>query len=191
MFRPYRIRLPLIALGAAVLLGLGTTSTISYRNSIEPAGIIIHHSAIPLSNDEQPTDASRLDEIHRRRGYGIFYWGRYYHIGYHYVILSNGTIQNGRPEHCQGAHASGYNSYIGICLIGDFSAADNPSGERGLQEPTEAQLRALTNLCRQLQQRYNIPAQRILRHNDVNPDTTCPGNRFPYQRLLDDLSKHD
>lgn len=192
MFRPYRIRLPLIALGAAVLLGLGTAGTISYRNSIEPSGIIIHHSAIPLSDDEQPTtDANRLDEIHRRRGYGIFYWGRYYHIGYHYVILPDGTIQSGRPEHCQGAHASGYNSYIGICLVGDFSTADNPTGERGLREPTEAQLRALTYLCHQLQQRYNISTRQILRHHDVNPDTTCPGDRFPYSRLIEDLSKPD
>ena len=40
-------------------------------------------------------------------------------IGYHYVILEDGTIQKGRPEYWKGSHARGYNEAIGICLIGE------------------------------------------------------------------------
>lgn len=59
-----------------------------------------------------------------------FYWGQIYHIGYHYIILPDGTLESGRPEKCKGAHAVGYNDYLGICLIGDFSPGDNINGEK-------------------------------------------------------------
>ena len=157
---------------------------VSYLDSIAPAGIIIHHSAIPPSLDGTPIDAAVIDRIHKRRGYEIFYWGKFYNIGYHYIILPDGTVQRGRPEHCQGSHAEGYNSYIGICLIGNFSSADNPSGKRGLPEPTEAQLHALADLCRSLRERYHIPMHNVLRHSDVNSNTQCPGDRFPFETLL-------
>src|SRR5437016_681095 len=115
----------------ALALGLLIASILafsvpSFVNTIGPGGIIIHHSAVPPFPDGRPIDAKLIDEIHRERGYNAFYWGRFYHIGYHYVILPDGTVQQGRPEHCRGAHAQGYNSYIGICLVGDFSSKDNP-----------------------------------------------------------------
>jgi hypothetical protein len=91
----------------------------SYRNCDS-------HSAVPPPPNGRPVDARLLDEIHRARGYGAFYWGRFYHIGYHYVILPDGTIEHGRPERCLGSHARGYNSYIGVCLVGDFSSRSNP-----------------------------------------------------------------
>ena len=42
-------------------------------------------------------------------------------IGYHKVILEDGTVENGRPEYWKGSHARGYNDALGICLIGDDS----------------------------------------------------------------------
>src|SRR5207237_6323058 len=147
------------AITVAVLVAL--FFGVSYLNSINPAGIIIHHSAVPPSLDGTPIDAAVIDRIHKRRGYEIFYWGKFYNIGYHYVILPDGTVQKGRPEHCRGAHTQGYNSYIGICLVGDFSSSDNHNGERGLAEPTEAQMHALTELCRSLRQQYQIPLKAV------------------------------
>lgn len=172
-------RLLWLGSGALVLLVL-VSSAISYSNTITPAGIIVHHSAVPSFHEGEELDAKLLDKIHSRRGYGIFYWGRTYNIGYHYVILPDGTVQQGRPETCRGAHARGYNSYIGICLIGDFSKEDNPRGEKGPQEPTQAQMRALIELGRRLQERYHIPAQNVRRHSEMNPDTQCPGTHFPF-----------
>jgi len=86
------------AITVAVLVAL--FFGVSYLNSIDPAGIIIHHSAVPRSLDGAPIDAAVIDRIHKRRGYEIFYWGKFYNIGYHYVILADGTVQKGRPEHC-------------------------------------------------------------------------------------------
>lgn len=170
--------------GGVLVLSMGVLCAVSYRNTITPVGVIIHHSAVPPLGDGSPDDIRRLSEIHRQRGYGAFYWGRTYHVGYHYVILPDGTMQQGRPERCQGAHARGYNSYLGVCLVGNFSTRDNPSGGSGLTEPTDAQMRVLADLCRQLRVRYSLPAGNIRRHNDVNPDTECPGDRFKFDDLV-------
>jgi N-acetylmuramoyl-L-alanine amidase len=174
----HAISVGLLIMGVLAFCGL------SLINTIRPAGIIIHHSAIPPRPDGRPIDASVIDEIHKKRGYTAFYWGRFYHIGYHYIILPDGTVQHGRPEHCRGAHAQGYNSYIGICLVGDFSSKDNPNGERGPTEPSEAQMQSLAGLSRNLREKYQIPLTSVLRHNDVNPNTECPGDRFPIETLL-------
>jgi len=170
-----------------LIAGIAAFCLPSFVNTISPGGIIIHHSAIPPFPDARPIDAKLVDEIHRERGYSAFYWGSFYHIGYHYLILPDGTVQQGRPEHCKGAHAEGYNSYIGICLVGNFSSHDNAKGERGLTEPTEAQMHALTELCRNLREKYRIPLQALVRHRDINPNTECPGDRFPFQEFLKTL----
>jgi len=183
-------RLQLGVLGASLIFAIVAFSIPSLRNTIHPVGIIIHHAAVPPFPDRRAIDSSVIDEIHRERGFHAFYWGRLYHIGYHYVILPDGTVQSGRPEHCQGAHAEGYNSYIGICLVGDFSSRDNPNGERGLTVPTAAQMRALTDLCRSLSERYHIPVGQILAHKDVNPNTECPGDRFPLAAFRKTLPQH-
>jgi N-acetylmuramoyl-L-alanine amidase len=171
--------IPAIAILALIILFFA----ISYLNSIVPAGIIIHHSVVVSRRDGTPIDAAAINIMHKGRGYEIFYWGRFYNIGYHYVILPDGTVQRGRPELLQGSHAKGYNSYIGICLIGNFSSADNPVDRRGPFEPTEAQMAALIELSRSLQQKYGFPWQRIVKHNDVDPNSECPGDRFPFENF--------
>lgn len=173
---------------AAALLGLGCCS-VSLWNTITPAGIVIHHSAVPRAPWEREVDASVIDAIHRRRGFGIFYWGRVYHVGYHYVILPDGTVQKGRPDRCRGAHAAGYNSYIGICLVGNFSSGRASSGEYGAEEPTPAQLNALVALSRQLQTEYGFPAEHVITHKEVNPETECPGDRFPFPDVAEPVGR--
>jgi hypothetical protein len=174
-----------------LLLATIGVASVSYRNSINPSGIIIHHTAIPLPPDGSRVDVGLIEEIHRRRGFGLFYWGRVYHIGYHYLILPDGRVESGRPEHALGAHALGYNSWIGICLVGDFSLRDNPRGDRGPNAPTASQVQALRDLVAQLRGRYSIPPERVLRHRDVNADTECPGDNFPVQGLLDANTSRD
>jgi N-acetylmuramoyl-L-alanine amidase len=163
-------------MAALTIVGL-----ISYKNSIQPEGIVIHHTG-PLNSDGQPVDLEYLDLFHQERGYGSFYWGRVYHVGYHYIILPNGMVQEGRPEHLHGAHAQGFNSYLGIALVGNFSARPQRSGTPP-SDPTPAQLRTLIALSKDLSRRYEIPASRILRHSDV-ARTECPGQRLPYREVV-------
>lgn len=187
MLSPPRKRLLYGSMIVAFLLGAAMFCGFSFVNTVRPAGIVIHHSAIPPWRDGRAIDAELIDEIHSKRGYSAFYWGRFYHIGYHYVILPDGSVQQGRPEHCRGAHTLGYNSYIGICLIGDFSTEDNPTGERGPKEPTESQIRALVDLTTRLSARYGIPIDHVIQHRDVNPNTKCPGDRFPFGQFMEQL----
>jgi N-acetyl-anhydromuramyl-L-alanine amidase AmpD len=169
-------------IASCVVVIFAIVSAISYKNSIEPEGIIIHHTG-PVSADGYPIEVVFLDQLHHLRGYGSFYWGHVYHVGYHYIILPNGTVQMGRPEHLQGAHAHGYNTYLGIALVGDFSRKPQKNVAGLVSEPTPAQMRSLISLCKNLSRQYRIPASRVLRHSDV-AQTECPGRRFPYRETL-------
>jgi N-acetylmuramoyl-L-alanine amidase len=155
-------------------------SVASLANTILPNGIIIHHSGVIPS---ETINERSVDSFHQERGFDVMCFGREYHVAYHYLVLADGTVQPGRPERCEGAHAQGYNSYVGIALAGDFSSQDNPRGKHGLAHPTAKQMEALIRLCRELRDHYRIPLQHVLRHSDV-ATTHCPGDRFPFDALL-------
>lgn len=154
----------------------------SFFNTITPNGIIIHHSVLIPSKD-LPDAEGTLDRFHSARGFEISCFGKIYHIAYHYLVLPNGEVRAGRPERCEGAHARGYNSYLGIALVGDFSSADNPRGKKGPERPTRAQMKSLIRLCRRLRDKYNIPLQHIMPHSQVSR-TECPGDRLQFGRVL-------
>jgi N-acetylmuramoyl-L-alanine amidase len=158
----------------------------SFVNTIIPTGIVLHHTAVIPGQEKPPRSERAVDQYHEERGFEILCSGRLYHVAYHYLVMANGTVRAGRPERCEGAHASGYNSYLGISIVGDFSSRDNPTGERGPEKPTRAQIASLVRLCRRLQIRYKIPLHNILRHSDIS-NTECPGDRFPYRAILDQL----
>lgn len=171
-----------LILSAAVSVFWGVSFGQS-ANSMNPSGIVIHHSALTAEDSVRfpgPTDAAVIDHVHEGRGFSIVCEGRLYHIGYHYVILPDGSVQSGRPERCVGAHTIGHNDALGICLIGNFSSAANPAGVLGIAQPTKAQIRSLVVLIKDLKAKYLIPCQRIQRHQDVKIGTLCPGDRFPW-----------
>tara|TARA_R110001632_G_scaffold155372_1_gene273574 strand:- start:553 stop:993 length:441 start_codon:yes stop_codon:yes gene_type:complete len=70
--------------------------------------IIVHCSATQEGKD---FNAAEINRWHLKRG-----WSG---IGYHYVVLLDGTIEYGRSIYKQGAHVKGENKgSIGICYIG-------------------------------------------------------------------------
>jgi len=77
---------------------------------------------------------------------------------------------------------------LGISLVGDFSSEDNPTGKKGPIKPSAQQIASLVRLCRRLRRRYNVPLQHIIRHSDI-ASTQCPGDRFPFKSVLDQLQK--
>jgi len=184
-------------LDSAQLLNDGTMSstvTSFYRvdvaslfNTITPAGIIIHHSVL-IPGGDLPDAERALDRFHYARGYEISCFGKVYHIAYHYLILPDGRVVSGRPERCEGAHARGYNSYLGIALVGDFSSHTSSGQTRGAARPTKAQMEALIRLCCYLRQKYSIPLQRIMPHNAVSR-TECPGEGFQFNTVLAAVSR--
>jgi hypothetical protein len=182
------------ALDAGQLLGESTMSSTvtsfyridvsSFFNTITPVGIIIHHSVLIPAGDLPETERA-LDRFHYARGYEVSCFGKIYHIAYHYLILPNGKVVSGRPERCEGSHARGYNSYLGIALVGNFSSRARKSGAPA--RPTKEQLASLVRLCCYLRQKYSIPLQHIMPHNEVSK-TECPGDGLNFSTLLAAIS---
>jgi N-acetylmuramoyl-L-alanine amidase len=164
------------------------SSVVSFFNTITPTGIVIHHTAVIPGENTVPRSERDIDKYHQARGFEILCFGRVYHVAYHYLIMPNGSVQAGRPERCEGAHAQGYNSYLGISVVGDFSSEDNPTGKKGPIRPSAKQIASLIQLCRRLKDHYHIPLQHIVRHSDIS-STRCPGDRFPFRSVLDQLQR--
>jgi N-acetylmuramoyl-L-alanine amidase len=114
-------------------------------------GIVIHCSDSPQGRGD---NAETIDRWHKERG-----WSG---IGYHFVILEDGTIEAGRDIDKQGAHAKGYNHYIGICLI-------------GIDKFTDKQFESLKALVSGLMENYDIMPNKVLGHYQVDKHgKTCP-----------------
>lgn len=102
-------------------------------------------------------------------------------IGYHFIILQNGTIQRGRPLEMIGAHATNNNfDSIGICLVGDF--------ENG-NVPTEEQYKSCIELTRYLLDLYHLTTSALHRHNEVCA-TICPAD-FDLERVKKSLNNNE
>lgn len=154
----------------------------SLSNTLEPVGeprawkyIVVHHSATDSGSVES------IDAAHRERkdGSGKSWLG----IGYHFVIGNGQGMADGLVEptfrwreQLHGAHAGNrlHNEEgIGICVIGDFSDS----------EPTPRQIAAARQLISHLSQRYQIGADRVLKHSDLQA-SECPGDRFPWKAVV-------
>lgn len=127
--------------------------------------IILHHTAT--------TAVATVESI---RKYHVENNG-WLDIGYHYLVDFNGNVFEGRPLDMPGAHATGYNkTAIGIAAIGDFELFKMP----------ELQKKGIIKLVTELMAKYNITADNILLHRDVNI-TACPGENFPADEILSAL----
>lgn len=137
--------------------------------------IVIHHSASPFGTGDSLNAQARAAGLQG--------------MGYHFVIGNGNGMDDGEVHvghrwlrQIPGAHTAGdrgdwYNRFgIGICLVGNFDR----------QRPTQAQMRRLGELVRQLQSRFKIPPERVYLHRDLAP-TTSPGRLFPASALRDEL----
>ena len=133
--------------------------------------IIIHCSATMAG---QWFEAKDIDQWHRDRGFDC--------IGYHYVVLLDGTIQKGRPIERQGAHCVGHNLHsIGICYIGGLDEKGQPADTR-----TPAQKKALSRLIWRLSLQFANAGQGLLDvygHRDLSPDKNGDGKITPNEWL--------
>lgn len=134
-------------------------------------GIVIHCS------DSKFGSAQLIEDWHKERGWSD--------IGYHFVILNgkfendsnlevmDGMIESARDMDLAGAHAKGYNDWIGICLI-------------GVDQFTDRQFKSLYRLIFELKNKFNIPSSNIIGHYQCkdNGGKTCPN--FDVDKFKDD-----
>ena len=124
--------------------------------NIEWQGIVVHHSATENGN------AASINNYHINER-------KWRAIGYHFVIIKDGTIENGRSLKTIGAHAKGRNqTHIGICLIGK-------------DEFTDAQIRSTVTLLNTLVEMFPT-IKSIERHHEE-----CPGKGIPVEQLNTDI----
>ncbi|MEP0766023.1 MAG: N-acetylmuramoyl-L-alanine amidase [Fimbriimonadia bacterium] len=183
---PLRILIALLLVALMFfLVWRASIPQIGQRQRAGVLGVVIHHSATAPTSAGKPVDAGVLDRYHARRGWVHVDESGVYHIGYHYVVLQDGTVQPGRPENATGAHSgvTHYNRhYLGICLVGDFDSSSNPRGRTGPLRPTSVQMEATVDLVVGLARRHGFGAEDIIAHRDVK-STLCPGDRFPMAEL--------
>lgn len=121
--------------------------------------LVVHSSA---SKPKNFVDASTIDRWHRDRGF--------LKIGYHYVILRDGTVQKGRPDSEVGAHVEGHNTgSLGICMVGGI----NDTTGKSENNYTDKQFASLSSLLFKLT--ISHPGAEILGHRDFpNVKKDCP-----------------
>ena len=116
--------------------------------------IVVHCSATP---DGVYFDADTIDAWHRARGFNK--------IGYHFVVLLDGTIQVGRMVNEKGAHVKDKNTNtIGVCYIGGGGGKDT----RTIKQKTSLSflIATLKRMCHQAQ---------AVGHRDLSPDKNGDG----------------
>lgn len=118
--------------------------------------IILHTSATKEGLDFNSNDIRRW---HLERGFND--------IGYHYVILLDGTIEKGRDIEKIGAHCKGHNkNSIGICYIGGLDEFGKPKDTRTLKQKA-----SLNMLIERLKKRF--PNIKVHGHNEFSKKA-CP-----------------
>ena len=129
--------------------------------------IIVHCTATPEGRNVSVEDITRW---HIDRGFTT--------IGYHYVVLLDGTIERGRPEEQVGAHCKGHNSRsIGIAYVGGCDKAMRPKDTR-----TTPQCASLAHLLKKLKAKY--PQATIYGHNEL-ANKACPS--FDVQKWINEI----
>lgn len=99
-------------------------------------------------------------------------------IGYHWVVLRSGTIENGRKPEVIGAHVAGQNKdSLGICWVGRKTPAVN-------------QYKSLIKFLAQLLDEYDLEVKDVYGHREFDSGKDCPGIspeqiRKDLQRFLD------
>tara|TARA_R100000654_G_scaffold34171_1_gene59597 strand:+ start:4329 stop:4796 length:468 start_codon:yes stop_codon:yes gene_type:complete len=102
-------------------------------------------------------------------------------IGYHYVVLLDGTIESGRPINRAGAHTKGQNKdSIGICYVGGLDKSGYPKNTLSSE-----QYRSINRLCRALCHVINKPL--TLHGHREYAKKACPS--FEVEEVFANLQK--
>ena len=181
----------------------------TWRRAAEITGIAIHHSAMVHNLFGQSfDDAHAIFDLHVNQR-------KWDHGGYHYIILTDGTIQYALdeafaawhagfqdPEDRLGLEAGQYwnNHFLAICLTGWFGSWRwaqiwRPMTHRRVPilnlhtRPSSAQMHSLIWLLQCLMAKYALPPEQVRGHCELEGhQTQCPGPNFDLHRLRGQLA---
>nr|QZM06964.1 peptidoglycan recognition protein 5 [Sepioteuthis lessoniana] len=125
---------------------------------------VVHHSDTPQCT----TKSACIRRIKNIQNYHMKTRG-WDDIGYNFLVGGDGNVYEGRGWDTKGAHVVMYNSVsLGICVIGDYSAAT----------PTTTALNALRSIVNCLRSKNKVKYNYLLRgHRDLG-STSCPGTKL-------------
>lgn len=110
-------------------------------------------------------------------------------VSAHYMIDEDGSVVNLVPEDKRAWHA-GISCWRGISSLNYTSIGleiVNPGHEFGYREFPDVQMRAVTDLAKEIIQRHNIPARNVVGHSDIAPlRKQDPGELFNWMQLAED-----
>ena len=114
--------------------------------------IIIHRTASPKS-----TTVDQIRDWHvNGRGWSD--------IGYHFIVLEDGSVAAGRHINRTGAHCKGQNkASIGIAITGNTSE----------EPPSQIQLESLWGKIKMLMAEYNLSRANVYAHKDFSATECC------------------
>lgn len=128
--------------------------------------IILHCSATEQGKEFNTED---IREWHLGRGWKD--------VGYHFVILLDGTIEIGRPVHQVGSHVKGQNqNSIGVCYIGGLVKG------KAKDTMTDLQASSFLFLVKAIRTIYGNEIM-VSGHNEYDSKKECPSfivkEKFP------------
>jgi N-acetylmuramoyl-L-alanine amidase len=139
------------------------------RNVQRPDMLVLHYTGMP----DAQVALKRLCEASSE-------------VSAHYFVFADGEIVQCVAEARRAWHA-GEACWAGETDINSRSIGieiANPGHDWGYVDFPEAQIAAVTMLCRDIIGRQPIPPQRVLAHSDVAPARKQdPGEKFPWHRL--------
>lgn len=134
--------------------------------------IVIHCTATPEGRD---VSVETIRAWHLANGWSD--------VGYHFVVMRDGTVRPGRPEAKVGSHVAGHNvGTLGVVYVGGTDANGKPKDTR-----TPAQKAALLQLAKDLIEKYTT-ITKITGHNEHTKAKACPSfdvRKDPLGHLLD------
>jgi hypothetical protein len=178
---------PLDLLLLSIAVGLSLFTVYVFSTGASPAGaveetlpaagpvrnpafrsIVLHHSATHGGS------AAAFDRSHRARLGGL---------AYHFIVgngqgSGDGEVETGYRwrDQIPGPHTKNQQANlesIAVCVVGDLQAG----------APTSKQVAALMDLLERLCREASIPADRVVSHREVDPETHCPGKGLPMEAV--------
>jgi N-acetylmuramoyl-L-alanine amidase len=139
------------------------------RNGTKPDMLILHYTGMESAE-------GALDWLTRQES----------GVSCHYLIDEEGRIAQLVPESERAWHA-GQSLWAGETDLNSCSIGieiHNPGHDFDYPDFSEAEMRAVEALCRDILSRHAIPPNRVLAHSDVAPGRKRdPGEKFDWQRL--------
>ncbi len=124
----------------------------------------VHHTVTAFKYKATTVAGRKLEEQeHMRLLQNIAFSRGFNDLSYNYVLFPSGRVYVGRGQRVVGAHTLGYNTHVGVALVGNYD-------ERRV---TYRQRRGMRRLVAYLREQYGAKANKV--PHCATYATACPG----------------